>query len=111
MVGWFPLLEQNLPLELPYVKSYEPTDTGESPLSQIKISFRPPVQTVEEARVGKQTRCQTGRGSCWYFLKFASPDYSDDSPKKPSRMNLTDGLTHSRSFRTSHLFCLGNRKI
>jgi leucyl-tRNA synthetase len=35
MVGWFPLSEQNLPLKLPYVKSYEPTETGDSPLSAI----------------------------------------------------------------------------
>ena len=33
--GWQPLSEDQLPLKLPYVDSYEPTETGESPLSVI----------------------------------------------------------------------------
>ncbi|MEK7078555.1 MAG: leucine--tRNA ligase [Patescibacteria group bacterium] len=98
MVGWFPLLEQNLPLELPYVKSYEPTDTGESPLSQIKDFVSTTCPNCGGSASRETDTMPNWAGSCWYFLKFASPDYSDDSPKKPSRMNLTDGLTHSRSF-------------
>src|SRR3990167_6232284 len=34
MYGWFPVLAAELPLELPYLESYEPTETGESPLVQ-----------------------------------------------------------------------------
>jgi len=35
LAGWFPLPEEQLPLELPEVEHYEPTGTGESPLAAI----------------------------------------------------------------------------
>ena len=87
MVGWFPLLEQNLPLELPYVKSYEPTDTGESPLSQIRDFVSTTCPNCGNDAKRETDTMPNWAGSCWYFLKFASPDYGDDSSKKPSRMN------------------------
>lgn len=70
MQGWFPLLEQNLPLELPYVKSYEPTDTGESPLSQIKdfVSTTCPNCGTDAKR--ETDTMPNWAGSCWYFLAF-----------------------------------------
>lgn len=87
MQGWFPLLEQNLPLELPHVKSYEPTDTGESPLSQIKDFVSTTCPNCGGSAKRETDTMPNWAGSCWYFLKFASPDYSDESTKKPSRMN------------------------
>ncbi len=69
--GWFPLNEDQLPLELPYTASYEPTDTGESPLSAID-SFK---NTICPNCGGKATRetdtMPNWAGSCWYFIAFS----------------------------------------
>jgi leucyl-tRNA synthetase len=70
LAGWFPLEERDLPLKLPYVSSYEPTETGESPLSKIE-SF---VNTICP-NCGGQAKRETDTmpnwaGSCWYFLAF-----------------------------------------
>lgn len=59
-----PLKEKNLPLKLPNVKSYEPTGTGESPLSGVK----------EWAKKGYETNTMPGwAGSSWYFLRYMDP--------------------------------------
>lgn len=69
--GWIPLQDNQLPLELPYTASYEPTDSGESPLSAIE-GF---ADTVCPQCGGKATRetdtMPNWAGSCWYFLRFA----------------------------------------
>ncbi len=71
--GVVPLSEDQLPLTLPYLESYEPTDTGQSPLSRIK-------EWVETTcpNCGGPARRETDTmpnwaGSCWYFLRFADP--------------------------------------
>ncbi len=71
--GWFPVPEEDLPVELPYVDHYEPTGTGESPLARIE-SF---VKTTCP-QCGKEAKRETDTmpnwaGSCWYFLRFADP--------------------------------------
>ncbi len=59
-----PLKEKELPLILPKVKSYEPSGTGESPLSTIKA-------WVKE---GYETNTMPGwAGSSWYFLRYMDP--------------------------------------
>ncbi len=69
--GWQPLPEDQLPLELPYIRSYEPTETGESPLSVIS-EF---VNTTCPKCGGKAKRetdtMPNWAGSCWYFIRFA----------------------------------------
>lgn len=73
--GWFPLTPGDLPLELPYVESYEPSETGASPLAQMKDWVG-----VACPNCGGQAQRETDTmpnwaGSCWYFLAFASrPD-------------------------------------
>ncbi|MEO5646593.1 MAG: class I tRNA ligase family protein [Candidatus Paceibacterota bacterium] len=59
-----PLKEKQLPLELPKVKSYEPSGNGESPLSQVK----------EWIKEGYETNTMPGwAGSSWYFLRYMDP--------------------------------------
>ena len=71
--GWFPVPEEDLPVKLPYVKSYEPIETGESPLARIN-EF---VETTCPNCGGKAKRetdtMPNWAGSCWYFLAFANP--------------------------------------
>lgn len=69
--GVVPLPEDQLPLVLPYLESYEPTETGQSPLSRIK-------EWVETTcpNCGGPARRETDTmpnwaGSCWYYLRFA----------------------------------------
>ncbi|MFW6143362.1 MAG: leucine--tRNA ligase [Patescibacteria group bacterium] len=72
--GWFPLAEQDLPLELPYVEKYEPTKTGESPLAKVEdwVEVRCPY-------CGRTARRETDTmpnwaGSSWYYLRYCDPD-------------------------------------
>ncbi len=71
--GWVPLPEEELPLLLPDVKSYEPTDNGESPLAHMTDW----VQTTcphcgGPARRETDTMPQWA-GSSWYFLRYMDP--------------------------------------
>ena len=68
--GWVPLNESDLPLVLPDVAEYEPTDDGESPLAKITDW----VNTICP-KCGKEARRETDTmpnwaGSSWYFLRF-----------------------------------------
>ena len=71
--GWVPIPESELPLELPNVESYEPTDTGESPLSKMTDW----VNTTCPHCGGKATRetdtMPQWAGSSWYFLRYCDP--------------------------------------
>ena len=71
--GWVPLPEDQLPLLLPDVDSYEPTDTGESPLSKMTdwVSTTCP-HCGGPARRETDTMPQWA-GSSWYFLRYMDP--------------------------------------
>ena len=72
--GTFKALSENeLPVTLPDVKSYKPTGTGESPLSEINEW----VNTVDK-ETGKKAKRETNTmpqwaGSCWYYLRYIDP--------------------------------------
>ncbi len=68
--GWVPEKEENLPIVLPDVKEYEPTDNGESPLAKIEefVNCKCP-------NCGKDAKRETDvmpqwAGASWYFLRF-----------------------------------------
>ena len=71
--GFVPLPESELPLTLPNVESYEPTDTGESPLAKMTDW----VNTTCPHCGGKATRetdtMPQWAGSSWYFLRYCDP--------------------------------------
>jgi leucyl-tRNA synthetase len=71
--GWVPLPEDQLPLLLPNVDSYEVTDTGESPLSKITswVNTTCP-HCGGPARRETDTMPQWA-GSSWYFLRYMDP--------------------------------------
>jgi len=71
--GWVPMDEAELPLLLPEVKNYEPTDTGESPLSSIK-SFVAAKCPICKAVAKRETDTMPNwAGSSWYFLRYCDP--------------------------------------
>ena len=68
-----PLNESDLPLTLPEVEKYEPSETGESPLANISEWLN-----TENGRRETNTMPQWA-GSCWYFLRFIDP-LNDSEP-------------------------------
>ncbi len=69
--------ESELPLELPDVESYEPTDNGESPLAKMTdwVNTKCP-QCGADAKRETDTMPQWA-GSSWYFLRYADPHNND----------------------------------
>ena len=72
--GWVPVPESELPVMLPEVENYEPTDTGESPLANITdwVNTTCP-KCGGHARRETDTMPQWA-GSSWYFLRYTDPD-------------------------------------
>ena len=75
--GWVPIPEDQLPLVLPQVDSYEPTDDGESPLSKMTdwVNTTCP-QCGGPAKRETDTMPQWA-GSSWYFLRYCDPKNHD----------------------------------
>lgn len=71
--GTVPVPEEELPLRLPDVKSYQPTGTGESPLAAIDswVNCKCP-KCGGNAKRETNTMPQWG-GSCWYYLRYLDP--------------------------------------
>lgn len=65
--------ENELPIKLPDVKSYQPTGTGESPLAAIDswVNCKCP-KCGKDAKRETNTMPQWG-GSCWYYLRYLDP--------------------------------------
>ena len=71
--GWVPVPENELPITLPKVDSYEPTKDGESPLSAIP-EFVNTVCPKCGAPAKRETDTMPGwAGSSWYFLRYCDP--------------------------------------
>ena len=66
--------EDELPLLLPDVEQYEPSGTGESPLSAIKdwVNTKDPETGVSALR--ETNTMPQWAGSCWYYLRFLDPN-------------------------------------
>ena len=77
--GWVPLPEEDLPLRLPELKDFEPTDDGESPLSRLTdwVATTCP-KCGSPARRETDTMPQWA-GSSWYFLRYMDP-HNDKAP-------------------------------
>jgi leucyl-tRNA synthetase len=71
MAGWFPIPEDQLPLELPKIKSYEPTKTGESPLSTVKDWVNTKCPNCDGLAKRETDTMPNWAGSCWYFIAFS----------------------------------------
>ena len=67
-----PLEERDLPVLLPQVSSYQPSETGESPLSKISDWIETKLPDGTEVRRDSNTM-PNWAGSCWYFLRFIDP--------------------------------------
>jgi len=71
--GWVPVRDEDLPVVLPDVTEYEPTDNGESPLAKIEefVNCKCP-ECGMDAKRETDTMPQWA-GSSWYFLRYMDP--------------------------------------
>ena len=77
--GWVPVPEEELPLVLPQVDSYELTDDGESPLSKMTdwVNTKCPKCGCDAKR--ETDTMPQWAGSSWYFLRYMDP-HNDHEP-------------------------------
>ena len=68
--GWVPLDEKDLPLVLPDVAEYEPTDDGESPLAKITDWVNTTCPKCGNSAKRETDTMPNWAGSSWYFLRF-----------------------------------------
>ena len=69
--GWQPIDESELPLLLPDVDSYEPTDNGESPLSKMTDWVNTTCPKCGGPAQRETDTMPQWAGSCWYFLRLS----------------------------------------
>ncbi|MFZ6034564.1 MAG: leucine--tRNA ligase [Patescibacteria group bacterium] len=77
--GWQPVPESELPLKLPYLKSYEPGPAGESPLSTVEDWVNTKCPKCGGLAKRETDTMPNWAGSCWYFLRFADPKNGNEA--------------------------------
>ena len=103
--GFVPVDEMDLPVTLPNVESYEPTDNGESPLAKIDEWVN-----VTCPKCGGPAKRETDTmpqwaGSSWYYLRYCDPDCSDAlaSPEVLKYWGQVDWYNGGMEHTTLHL--------
>ncbi len=71
--GWVPLPEEQLPLTLPEVESYEPTENGESPLAKMTDWVNTTCPHCGGPAKRETDTMPQWAGSSWYFLRYMDP--------------------------------------
>ncbi|MGZ6250904.1 MAG: leucine--tRNA ligase [Candidatus Chromulinivorax sp.] len=71
--GVVPVPQDQLPVMLPDVKSYEPTGTGESPLAAIESFVNTTCPQCHAPAKRETNTMPQWAGSCWYFLRYPNP--------------------------------------
>ena len=71
--GYVPLPESELPLELPEVESYIPTDNGESPLAHMTEWVKTTCPKCGGSAMRETDTMPQWAGSSWYFLRYTDP--------------------------------------
>ena len=71
--GWVAIPESELPLRLPEVESYEPTDNGESPLAKLTDWVKTTCPCCGGSAERETDTMPQWAGSSWYFLRYCDP--------------------------------------
>ena len=103
--GWQPMKEEDLPLVLPDVAEYEPTDTGESPLAKITDWVNTNCPCCGGAAKRETDTMPQWAGSSWYFLRFMDPhnDHEFASMKNMKYWNRVDWYNGGMEHTSRHL--------
>lgn len=94
--GWVPVPENELPVVLPNVESYEPTETGESPLANIDEFVNCTCPNCGGKAVRETDTMPNWAGSSWYWLRYMDPHNeneiaSEEALKYWGQVDLYDG--------------------
>ncbi len=84
--GYVPLDVSELPLTLPEVESYLPTDTGESPLAKLTDWVNTSCPRCGGAAKRETDTMPQWAGSSWYFLRYTDP-HNDKALASPEALN------------------------
>ena len=103
--GWQPMKEEDLPLVLPDVAEYEPTDTGESPLAKITDWVNTTCPCCGGDAKRETDTMPQWAGSSWYFLRFMDPhnDHEFASMKNMKYWNRVDWYNGGMEHTARHL--------
>lgn len=71
--GWVPIDEKELPLMLPDVDNYQPTDNGESPLANMPEWYNTTCPKCGGHAVRETDTMPQWAGSSWYYLRYTDP--------------------------------------
>ena len=103
--GWQSVEENDLPVMLPEIEKYEPTDDGQSPLSKVKefVNTRCPVCGGKAKR--ESDTMPNWAGSDWYFLRYIDPnnDIEISSKEKLEKWLPVDFYIGGDEHNTLHL--------
>ena len=80
--GWVAVPESELPVLLPEVENYEPTDTGESPLANIDEWVNTTCPTCAKPAKRETDTMPNWAGSSWYFLRYIDPNNDEEFASK-----------------------------
>jgi leucyl-tRNA synthetase len=80
--GWVPLPESELPLTLPVVEKYEPTDNGDSPLASVPTWVNTKCPQCGGAATRETDTMPNWAGSSWYFLRYIDPKNNEQFASK-----------------------------
>ena len=82
--GWVAVEEKDLPLELPDIKDYKPTDSGESPLSKAESWVNTKCPNCKGPSKRETDVMPNWAGSNWYFMRYCDPQNSEEFASKES---------------------------
>ncbi len=80
--GWVAIPEEELPLRLPYVESYMPTDNGESPLATLDSFINTTCPCCGGPAKRETDTMPQWAGSSWYFLRYCDPQNPNELASK-----------------------------
>ncbi len=103
--GYVPVPESELPLRLPMVDSYEPTDTGESPLAKMTDWVNTTCPCCGKPAKRETDTMPQWAGSSWYFLRYMDPHNDKElvSPEAVKYWGPVDWYNGGMEHTTLHL--------
>ena len=103
--GWVPVPEDQLPLVLPTVESYEPTDDGESPLAKMTDWVNTTCPQCGGPAKRETDTMPNWAGSSWYWLRYMDPrnDQAFCSPEAEQYWGPVDWYNGGMEHTTLHL--------
>ena len=103
--GWVPVKEEDLPVLLPDVASYEPTDDGESPLANIHEWVNTTCPKCGKPAKRETDTMPNWAGSSWYWLRYMDPHNDKEfvSMDALKYWNMVDYYNGGMEHATRHL--------